>query len=304
MHRADLKQKLLAYNEYHQDTPGHQVKCSNEEGDQCDWILEGILRIHWGIVQPIRFRISDESRTDVPDDNPATRYSCDETSQLDLYMNLPRNSNSNIETVLESPTLDQSQPLPLNLSPPQLLKLSNNVARSQSSVVMRKNRKKKVVKKRLSIINGHLFSAQTSMFTPTLDSCTNVFVTNHHNTHLVIKLLLNKFKVDNSPSEFCLCAIRSSGETVILKDSHAPLVERLLYGPMEDQVKMCLIEKYRVMHVNEEAAHFFGLPDLVLDAFLTKYTMDEKLEMQMIKEKYKTYKEKLEEIMEPLEPTA
>ena len=143
-------------------------------------------------------------------------------------MNLPQGGNSTIETIVESPAIVQSNNSTQKEAPPSLLKSPTHVSRSQSSVVMRKKRTKKPLKRRLSIINGHLFSAQvalpahfihcplsnpcffhpsitnkhihthqsqTSLFTPTVGSCTNVFVSNHHSADLVIKLLLNKFKV-------------------------------------------------------------------------------------------------------------
>lgn len=74
---------------------------------------------------------------------------CTQESQLDYFMNLSKSSTS--EESIGSP-VDSPGP---GGRPPSL---SSQVARSQSSVVMRPNRRRP--KKRLSIINGHLFSAE------------------------------------------------------------------------------------------------------------------------------------------------
>lgn len=49
------------------------------------------------------------------------------------------------------------------------------------------------------------------MFTPMHGSLMNVNITTLDSTSNVIRTILNKFKVDNSPNEFCLCAIKASG---------------------------------------------------------------------------------------------
>ena len=73
---------------------------------------------------------------------------------------------------------------------------------------------------------------------------------------IIIAVLITQFSItiyDVATNHGMPFSINQS-ETIILKDDHAPLVERVMYGPIEDQVRLCLIERYRVMDVNEEVS--------------------------------------------------
>ena len=56
------------------------------------------------------------------------------------------------------------------------------------------------------------FSFQTSNnFTPAFGSVTNIFVGSHLATAEVIRRLLDKFKIENSPSQFALYMVKPNG---------------------------------------------------------------------------------------------
>lgn len=52
---------------------------------------------------------------------------------------------------------------------------------------------------------------QTSIFTPAYGSVTHVWVTSLVNTTEVVNMLLDKFKVENSPRDFALFIVRDNG---------------------------------------------------------------------------------------------
>ncbi|KAK2160801.1 hypothetical protein LSH36_127g17013 [Paralvinella palmiformis] len=150
---------------------------------------------------------------------------------------------------------------------------------SSTRANIRRNGKRRQKHRRLSIINGHIFDVETSIFTPAYGSITSVNVMSLDPVPVVIKQLLRKFKagikiyaiqlvkfqfypgiitVINNPHDFCLCIVRSSGavffisETRVLKDDDFPLVERVILGPLEDVAKLFIMDKDKVKEVNEE----------------------------------------------------
>lgn len=109
-------------------------------------------------------------------------------------------------------------------------------------------------------------------------------------------------------------------EMYALKDQAYPLLERVLLGPLEDEVKIFIMEKHWIVDINEEVslrlhlnlnifyvilveyinggkeycesmmpclqvAQFINLPEAVLFGFLDKYKKDEESEKEIIQEK-------------------
>nr|XP_015201806.1 PREDICTED: ras association domain-containing protein 4 isoform X3 [Lepisosteus oculatus] len=91
-------------------------------------------------------------------------------------------------------------------------------------------------------INGHFYNHKTSVFTPAYGSVTNVRVNSTMTTPQVLKLILNKFRVENKPEEFALYMVHETGERSRLTETEYPLIARLLYGPCERISKIFLME--------------------------------------------------------------
>lgn len=275
----DFIRKLTMFNDFYEVTPNLQMNYKSN-GDEL--LLEGQLRIHWGILYPILFKEKDE---EVPAMTSSyQRHSCGPvtTPDSEFLLNFD-NADAKLWNGLPGKDEGKSQ---------------------FGSVVLRNNRKRKRTRKRLSIINGHTYSTETSLFKPDRGSVTGVMVTSQQTTQEVIQVLLNKFKVENYPMEFCLCVVRNNGEMYALKDQAYPLLERVLLGPREDEVKIFIMEKHWIVDINEEVAQFINLPEAVLFGFLDKYKKDEESEKEIIQEKYRIYREKLEERLEMLSPSS
>ena len=56
------------------------------------------------------------------------------------------------------------------------------------------------------------------MFTPAYGSVTNVRINSCMSTPQVLRVLLNKFKIENSPDDFALYLVHTSGGTVLLSN--------------------------------------------------------------------------------------
>ncbi|EPY90181.1 hypothetical protein CB1_000037001 [Camelus ferus] len=145
-----------------------------------------------------------------------------------------------------------TQPLEEDEETPQLMRTKSDAA----CVVQRRPRcrapgeAQKIRRHRFSI-NGHFYNHKTSVFTPAYGSMTNVRVNSTMTTLQVLTLLLNKFRVENGPSEFALYMVHESGERTKLKDCEYPLISRILHGPCEKIAKIFLMEA----DLGEEVPH-------------------------------------------------
>ena len=64
---------------------------------------------------------------------------------------------------------------------------------------------------RRSSINGHWYDRDTSVFTPPKGSSMTAWVTSVLPTQEVIKLMLEKYKVESEPAQFALYAVKETG---------------------------------------------------------------------------------------------
>lgn len=55
------------------------------------------------------------------------------------------------------------------------------------------------------------FLSQTAVFTPAYGSVTNVRINSCMTTPQVLRVLLNKFKIENSPDDFAIYLVHASG---------------------------------------------------------------------------------------------
>ncbi|RXM96815.1 Solute carrier family 23 member 2 [Acipenser ruthenus] len=67
---------------------------------------------------------------------------------------------------------------------------------------------------------------ETAVFTPAFGSVTNVRINSSMTTPQVLKLLLNKFKIENSPDEFALYLVHTSGGLTECEEEDSPQLLR------------------------------------------------------------------------------
>ncbi|XP_017772108.1 PREDICTED: uncharacterized protein LOC108559364 [Nicrophorus vespilloides] len=155
------------------------------------------------------------------------------------------------------------------------------------------------IKRRCSI-NGHFYDRETSFFTPPHGSQMSVWVSSLVNTHEVINLMLEKYKVDSIGSNFALFAVRDNGEQRRLKDDEYPLVSRILLGPHEDVVRLFLMDSDNTPEVSNEVAQFLNFSVAECRGILSQYQRQEEMEVDRIKNKYAEMRKRIKQRMNDL----
>ncbi|XP_025101938.1 ras association domain-containing protein 2-like isoform X2 [Pomacea canaliculata] len=313
----DMYKKVEEFNARNQGKIHHPMTVEQlPSGEVC---VQGPLRIYWGLTRPIQLRQCD----DVPAP-PVAKWRHSLCVNLNESPTKQSRSPTQLKLDLHSPKWDQQTPSR------QMRGIDDSVLMSPSAaddVVMRRGniRKFKTVayrgdaptKWKRASINGHIFNFDTSVFTPVLGSCTSVMVDSTMTSPVVIQTLLEKFKVENSPSEYTLCLVTDNDEH-ILEDEDRPLLEVLELSVEDQGTKIFLKERQLDLAVTpsdpiiqlpiaeeeeeealpEEVEQLMILPVAVLTGLLKKFENDEESEVRRVKEKYKRYRKRVLKLME------
>nr|XP_015197875.1 PREDICTED: ras association domain-containing protein 2 [Lepisosteus oculatus] len=262
--------------------------CGQEEGEL---IVEGLLNISWGLRRPIRLQMQDDNeRIRPPPSSTSWHSGCTldaqskEGSQLapPAIQVTEADDQSDGSAVMkeEGEAGDEDEE-----DSPQLLR-----TKSDAGVWRRGKRRTPSDQRRLRrhrfSINGHYYNHKTSVFTPAFGSVTNVRINSTMTTPQILRLLLNKFKIENSPDEFSLYLVHTSGERQELKSTDHPLAVRVLQGPCEQVSKIFLMEKDLGEEVTYDVAQYIKFEMPVLRSFIAKLQEEEDREVQKLKTKY------------------
>lgn len=299
--KSELLSLLKTYNCYHEGR-SFQLRHREEEGAL---IIEGLLNISWGLRRPIRLQIQDDKE----------RVHLSSTSWMPGLPSCPVKEpplQDSITTAQEPSTLpehsvessrDNSEPLEEDEEAPQLMRTKSDAG----YVIQRRPRcyapseAQRIRRHRFSI-NGHFYNHKTSVFTPAYGSVTNVRVNSTMTTLHVLTLLLNKFRVENGPSEFALYIVHESGERTKLKDCEFPLISRILQGPCEKIAKIFLMEADLGEEVPHDVAQYIKFEMPVLDSFVEKLKEEEEREIIKLTMKFQalrlTMLQRLEQLVE------
>uniref|UniRef100_A0A8D1WYP6 Ras association domain-containing protein 4 n=1 Tax=Sus scrofa TaxID=9823 RepID=A0A8D1WYP6_PIG len=323
--KSELLSLLKTYNCYHEGR-SFQLRHREEEGAL---IIEGLLNISWGLRRPIRLQIQDDrervhlsSASWTPG---RSSFHPKEPPLQDGKVTAQEPSTQAKHT--EESSKDGSEPLEEDEETPQLMRTKSDAA----CVIQRRPRcrapgeAQRIRRHRFSI-NGHFYNhkvtpqlglspggpeatatgnqhlTQTSVFTPAYGSMTNVRVNSTMTTLQVLTLLLNKFRVENGPSEFALYIVHESGERTKLKDSEYPLISRILHGPCEKIARIFLMEADLGEEVPHDVAQYIKFEMPVLDSFVEKLKEEEEREIIKLTMKFQalrlTMLQRLEQLVE------
>uniref|UniRef100_A0A670Z866 Ras association domain family member 2 n=1 Tax=Pseudonaja textilis TaxID=8673 RepID=A0A670Z866_PSETE len=167
---------------------------------------------------------------------------------------------------------------------PQLMRTRSDVGVRRRGNLRTPSEQRRIKRHRFSI-NGHFYNHKTSVFTPAYGSVTNVRINSTMTTPQVLKLLLNKFKIENSAEEFALYIVHTSGEKQKLRATDYPLIARILQGPCEQVSKVFLMEKDQVEEVTYDVAQYIKFEMPVLKSFIQKLEEEEDREVKKLKHK-------------------
>ncbi|KAA8592681.1 hypothetical protein FQN60_018136, partial [Etheostoma spectabile] len=289
--KATVLSHLKTYNLYYEGQ-NLQLRHREEEGEL---IVEGLLNIFWGLRRPIRLQMQDDhERIRPPPSSTSWHSGCNLDSQ-----GSPNSTDGQQTTQQSPPTVEvtepDSQPEDDGVMEEQAEEDSESSAqllrtKSDAGVLRRGQRRspsdqRKIRRHRFSI-NGHFYNHKTSVFTPAFGSMTNVRINSCMRTPQVLRVLLNKFKIENSPDDFALYLVHASGERVKLKRSDYPLVLRVIQGPCEQVCKVFLMEEDLGEEVTYDVAQYIKFEMPVLRSFITKLKEEEDREVQKLRRRY------------------
>ncbi|XP_063463730.1 ras association domain-containing protein 4 isoform X7 [Pan paniscus] len=239
--KSELLGLLKTYNCYHEGK-SFQLRHREEEGTL---IIEGLLNIAWGLRRPIRLQMQDDrEQVHLPSTSwMPGRPSCPPKEPSPQNGNITAQGPSIQPVHKAESSTDSSGPLEEAEEAPQLMRTKSDAScMSQRRPKCRAPGEAQRIRRHRFSINGHFYNHKTSVFTPAYGSVTNVRVNSTMTTLQVLTLLLNKFRVEDGPSEFALYIVHESGERTKLKDCEYPLISRILHGPCEKIARMFLME--------------------------------------------------------------
>uniref|UniRef100_A0A8P4K727 Ras association domain-containing protein 2 n=1 Tax=Dicentrarchus labrax TaxID=13489 RepID=A0A8P4K727_DICLA len=280
--KVTVLSQLKTYNLYYEGQ-NLQLRHREEEGEL---IIEGLLNIFWGLRRPIRLQMQDDhERIRPPPSSTSWHSGCNlDNGQQETQQTPPTVEVTPPDNQLEDNGVMEEQADGYDSSA-QLLR-----TKSDAGVLRRGQRRspsdqRKIRRHRFSI-NGHFYNHKTAVFTPSYGSVTNVRINSCMTTPQVLRVLLNKFKIENSPDEFAIYLVHASGERVKLKRSDYPLILRVMQGPCEQVCKIFLMEEDLGEEVTYDVAQYIKFEMPVLRSFITKLKEEEDREVQKLRRRY------------------
>lgn len=269
--KKSLLSHLRTYNMYYEGQ-SLQLRHREEEGEL---IVEGLLNISWGLRRPIRLQMQDEQERIKSPPSPISPLPADKRE-------LTRRGG----VKQAPPTIKVTSPLNQSFEGSAEVEAeSTHLLRTRSDVGGRSQGARRIKRHRCSI-NGHYYNHKTAVFTPAYGSVTNVRVNSSMTTAQVLRVLLKKFKIENSPEEFTLYLIHTSGERVHLKSTDHPLALRIMEGPCEQISKIFLMDTNQVEEVTHDVAQYIKFEMPVLESFIKKLKEEEDREVEKLKHRY------------------
>ncbi|OWF48488.1 ras association domain-containing protein 2-like [Mizuhopecten yessoensis] len=279
----ELLQKIKDFNNFYE---GKKKQSLSANTNSPDLVIQGPLRIYWGIFKPIQLQRCDNVPSNLHQTNWRHSFIPGDVHQGkgDNHVN-----NNSFLQAAEEPSRSTSSRVPdllenlpkLSLEEPSSPSHANKgfddsiIQTPPDGVVMRRKNIKKFNtvayrgdsrpnKWKRASINGHIYNFDTRVFTPVMGSCTSVTVDSTYSTPDVIKTLLEKFKIENQPNEYSLYLVTENGGEKLLRDTDIPLLERVALGPDEvSKAKIFLRDK--VATPRKTSLVQLAVPDVVVE---------------------------------------
>ncbi|XP_067290049.1 ras association domain-containing protein 2b [Pseudorasbora parva] len=301
---------LKTYNLYYEGE-ALQLRHREEEGEL---IIEGLLNVFWGVRRPIRLQMQDEKETSMP--RPSLTSLSNETDINTVNKHEKNQPCISIETAddqskdsgeeKEEMRASRGQHTRIGSAGPGVTSVGGEsvdddlasgesgdtdapstdtfITTRQAACFVNCSTRSAVYYSSLLLTNDCV--KQTAVFTPAFGSVTNVRINSCMTTTQVMRVLLSKFKIENSPDEFSLYLVHTSGERHQLKPNDHPLAVRVLKGPCEQVSKIFLMETDQVEEVTYDVAQYIKFELPVLQSFVAKLQEEEEREMQKLKKRY------------------
>ncbi|XP_035248152.1 ras association domain-containing protein 2-like [Anguilla anguilla] len=285
--KSVLLSHLKTYNLYYE---GQTLQLRHRE-EEDELIVEGLLNISWGLRRPIRLQMQDDKeRIRPPPASTSWHSGCNLEAQSkegsqqappSVEVTEPEGQSNNSAVKKEAETGEEESP--------QLLRTKSDAGVWRRGPRRSPSDQRRIRRHRFSI-NGHYYNHKTAVFTPAYGTLTNVRINSCMTTPQVLRVLLSKFKIENSPDDFALYLVHTSGERAKLKRSDHPLAIRVLQGPCEQVCKVFLMEEDLGEEVTYDVAQYIKFEMPVLRSFITKLKEEEDREVQKLRKRYKLFR--------------
>ncbi|XP_030623974.1 ras association domain-containing protein 2-like [Chanos chanos] len=284
--KSTLLSHLKTYNLYY-DGQALQLRHREEEEEL---IVEGLLNIFWGLRRPIRLQMQDDKE---PIRSPTSCTSLHLNRRLGLSRKDMGKPAIQVTAAEEDSVTDGGQAGAEEESSHLLRTRSDVGGRRQATLRPATGQ----IRRHRCSINGHFYNHKTAVFTPAYGSVTNVRINSSMTTPQVLRVLLNKFKIENRPDEFALFLVHTSGERTELKSGDHPLTIRILQGPCEQVSKIFLMDRDLAEEVTYDVAQYIKFELPVLESFILKLKEEEDREVQKLQNRYTSLRSSIQEHM-------
>jgi Ras association domain-containing protein 2/4 len=273
----DLIEQIHLFNKYNRSKLT-ELKYELVDSDHQIKIF-GVLKIHWNLKQPIKIPINRN--------NVATSYKQDSFTAT-AVKDLNKGKKS----------FDDSSPL-LKDNPKERSTLSS---RSHTVKCKPNKWKRTPISNVIKVSEDQLKSGnareeeneECQMFIPSYGSMSSICIESKTSCESAIQILLDKFHISNSASEYSLYKVYQTGDKRELSDSDFPLIQRLWMGPF-DEDKFFIMEKGRQLNMTQDLQNLMGLPDTLLNGLIQQSKQEELKETNNLKTKYSNYSKALKE---------
>ncbi|XP_008051125.1 ras association domain-containing protein 6 isoform X1 [Carlito syrichta] len=262
--REQLNYLLKTYNIFYENQKNlHIVYAQTEDGKP---IVEGMLDIFWGVKRPIQLKIQDEKQ--IPSFT---------TKSLDVFSSKGMTRWGEFDDLYRISELDRTQiPMsePRNFQEDYLSYHSNTLKphpdeEPESPLLYRTMSEAALVRRRIKPPRMDRREKQNN----------RASINGHFYNH----------EIENSPQDFALYIIFSTGEQRRLKTTDIPLLQRLLQGPSENNARIFLMDK-DAEEISSDVAQYINFHFSLLESILQRLNEEEKREIQRIVTKFNTEK--------------
>ena len=124
---------------------------------------------------------------------------------------------------------------------------------------------------------------------------TTVYIDSETTVRETLSLLFSKHFIEEFNSHaFTLYKVeRRNGNAIEMSEDDYPLILRILAGPFENDIHFYLMEHGKSRLVPFEVSNYLVLPEIMLRAFIDKFSYEEIEHIHAIKRKYLAYKQLL-----------
>ncbi|CAF3627680.1 unnamed protein product [Adineta steineri] len=281
-------ERVYLYNEYNQKKTSHLTVTQTDGKIR----ISGMLRIYWNINTPIKLKSGQSI--------PLGLY----PKSLGIYdMNEDKMNNENgndqqlsknFDSVSKRLCYDDTILTKLSLSDDNDPNQIGNLRRVQT-IRVSSNQRKPLRMALPTFLQSSNDDDEARSFIPAKDSMTTVYIDSETTVHETISLLFSKHFIEELNSNlFTLYKVEQrNGNCIEMSDDDYPLILRILAGPFENDILFYLMEHGKSKTVPLEVSNYLVLPDVMLRAFIDKFSYEEIEHIHMIKRKYLAYKQLL-----------